>query len=80
MDLEDVLNVMRRVDTVCAVISFSTEATGTSGGSDSFAEECMDGTCGFSDPSTDISSSPLTGRFGGSQSGLGRDVATGCHG
>ena len=27
-----------------------------------------------------FSSSVLTGRFGGSQSGLGRDVASGCHG
>ena len=57
------LNVTRRVDTVCAEFSGSTEATRTSSGADSLAEGCGNGKCVVSDPCTHISLSPLTSRL-----------------
>ena len=69
--------MMRRVDTVCAEPSGSTESTGTSGGMDSLAEGCVKGTCVVSWSCTDMSSSDLTGRLGGTKSGPRRDVASG---
>ena len=72
--------MMRRVDIVCIESSGSTEARGTSGGTDSFAERCVKGACVVSCSCTDISSSALTGRLGGTKSGPRRDVASGCGG
>ena len=74
------LNVMRRVDIVCAESSVSIEPTGTPGGIDSLAEGCVKGTCVVSCSCTDISSSALTGRLGGTKSGPRRDVASCCCG
>ena len=66
------LNVMRRV--VCTESSGSTEATG---GIDSIAEGCVKGACVVSCSCTDISSSALTRRLGGTKSRPTRDVASG---
>ena len=61
------LNVMRRVDIVCTESSGSTEVTGTSDGIVSLAEGCVHGTWFVSCSCTDISSSVLTGRLGGTK-------------
>ena len=71
--------MMRRVDIVCAEFSGSTEPTGTSGGIGSVPQDVgrtrvVSGLC------TNMSSSALTGRLGGTKSGPRRDVASGCGG
>ena len=72
--------MMRSVDIVCIESSGSTEARGTSGGTDSLAQRCVKRACVVSCSCTDISSSALTGRLGGTKSGPRRDVASGCGG
>ena len=69
--------MMRRVDIVFTESSGSTEATGTSGGTDSLAEGCVKGACIVSCSCTDISPSALTSQLGGTNSGPRRDVASG---
>ena len=70
------MNEMRRMDNVCTESSGSTEVTRTSDGIVSLAEGCVNGTCVVSNSCTDISSSVLTGRLGGTKSGPRRDVAS----
>ena len=57
-----------------------TEVTGTSDGIVSLAEGCVNGTRVVSCSCTDISSSALTGRLGGTKTCPRRDVASGCCG
>ena len=71
--------MMRRMDVVCTESSGSTEVTGTSDGTVSLAEGCVNGTHVVSCSCTGISSSVLTGRLG-TKSGPRRDVASGCCG
>ena len=60
--------------------SGGTEPTGTSGGIVSLVEGCTAETCVVSGSCTDISSSVLIDRLGGTKSGPRRDVASGCCG
>ena len=69
--------MLRRMDVVCTESSSSTEATGTSDGIVSLAEGCVNGTCVVSCSCTDMSTSVLTSRLGGTESGPRRDVASG---
>ena len=68
--------MMRRVNIHCADCAGSTEITGTSDGIVSLAEECGKGTRVVSCSCTDISSSALIGRLGGTRSRPRRDVTS----